>query len=147
MRIMVLHGPNLNTLGVREPEIYGRQTLDEINALLNARARELGCELEIFQSNSEGVLIDYIQQRGGQVQGIIINPGGLTMYGYSLRDALVVPRRPIIEVHLSNIYAREEWRQKSVTAPIARGQIAGFGWRSYTAALSLLVEVLREGEP
>ena len=144
MRILVINGPNLNLLGRREPAIYGTKTLEEINALLEEKARELGVELKFFQSNSEGSLIDFIQSEAPQASGIIINPGALTHYGLSLRDALADTGLPIIEVHLSNIYAREEWRRHSVIAPIARGQISGFGWRGYIAALELLVQELED---
>ena len=144
MRILVINGPNLNLLGRREPAIYGTKTLEEINVLLEEKARELGVELKFFQSNSEGSLIDFIQSEAPQASGIIINPGALTHYGLSLRDALADTGLPIIEVHLSNIYAREEWRRHSVIAPIARGQISGFGWRGYIAALELLVQELED---
>ncbi len=146
MRILVINGPNLNLLGRRDPAIYGTKTLEEINALLEERARELGVELKFFQSNSEGSLIDFIQSEAPQASGIIINPGALTHYGLSLRDALADTGLPIVEVHLSNIYAREEWRRHSVIAPIARGQISGFGWRGYIAALELLVREIEDRE-
>lgn len=138
MKILVIHGPNLNLLGKRQASIYGSRTLEEINRLLLERARELKVELAPFQSNSEGALIDFIQREAPSAQGIIINPGALTHYGLSLRDALADASLPVIEVHLSNIYAREEWRAKSVIAPIARGQISGLGWRGYMAALDIL---------
>ena len=143
MKIMVIHGPNLNMLGKREVAIYGSQTLEEIDRLLEKRAQELGVELVTFQSNSEGSLIDFIQRQASSVQGIIINPGALTHYGLSLRDALAGVGLPLIEVHLSNIYAREEWRAKSVIAPIAKGQISGLGWRGYLAALNILAAELK----
>lgn len=146
MRILVLHGPNLNALGQREPQVYGHQTLEELNALLGAEAKRLGVALETFQSNSEGGLIDFIYQQAPNVQGIIVNPAGLTHYSIALRDALAAVGLPVIEVHLSNIYSREEWRRHSVIAPIAIGQIAGFGWRSYAAALRLMVEQLTKTE-
>lgn len=144
MRILVLHGPNLNMLGQRQPEIYGTVTLDEIDRRLASRAAELGCELAIYQANGEGQLVDRLHAETGRCAGILINPGALTHYGLALRDALVIPGVPIVEVHLSNIYAREAWRQHSVIAPIALGQISGFGWRSYIAGLELLVAVLKE---
>jgi 3-dehydroquinate dehydratase-2 len=130
-------------LGNRKEEYYGDKTLDEIDALLRQHAELLGVEVSNFQSNSEGALINYIQAESVKADGIIINPGALTHYGLSLRDALEDTNLPIIEVHLSNIYAREEWRQESVIAPIARGQISGLGWRSYTIALQALVGELQ----
>jgi len=138
MKILVIHGPNLNMLGSRQTAIYGDKTLDEIDSLLQKRARELGVELETFQSNHEGALVDFIQEKSPEATGIIINPGALTHYGLSLRDALADTSLPIVEVHLSNIHAREEFRQQSVIAPIARGQIAGLGWRGYVAALEII---------
>jgi len=139
MKILVIHGPNLNILGKRDPTLYGSQPLAEINALLERRAQELGVEVVPFQSNSEGALIDFIQSQAAQAVGIVINPGALTHYGLCLRDALADSALPVIEVHLSNIYAREEWRHKSVIAPVARGQISGLGWKGYIAALEILV--------
>ena len=138
MKILVIHGPNLNMLGSRQTAIYGDKTLDEIDSLLQKRARELGVELETFQSNHEGALVDFIQEKSPEAAGIIINPAALTRYGLSLRDALADTSLPIIEVHLSNIHAREEFRQQSMIAPIARGQISGLGWRGYIAALELI---------
>ena len=138
MKILVIHGPNLDMLGSRQTEVYGSKTLAEIDSLLRSRAGELGVELETFQSNHEGALVDFIQQHSADAAGIIINPGALTHYGLSLRDALADASLPIIEVHLSNIYAREEFRQQSVVAPIARGQISGLGWRGYVAALEII---------
>lgn len=147
MRILVLHGPNLNMLGRREPAVYGAVTLDEINRRLEERAAALGVALSIYQANAEGALIDRIHAEVGRCDGILINPGALTHYGLALRDALVIPGVPIVEVHLSNIYAREPWRQHSVVAPVALGQVSGFGWRSYIAGLELLVAVLAERAP
>ena len=143
MKISVIHGPNLNMLGKRDKDIYGAKTLVEIDALLKKRGEILKVEVITFQSNSEGALIDFIQEQSDSADGIIINPGALTHYGLSLRDALADIYLPVIEVHLSNIYAREEWRAESVIAPIARGQISGFGWRGYLAALESLVAELR----
>jgi 3-dehydroquinate dehydratase-2 len=144
MKILLIHGPNLNMLGQRNTALYGSQTLAEINRLLQQRAGELGVEIAPFQSNSEGALVDFIQAQSPQAAGIIINPGALTHYGLSLRDALEDSRLPVIEVHLSNIYAREEWRARSVVTPVARGQICGLGWRGYIAALEFLVAELRK---
>ncbi len=138
MKILVIHGPNLNMVGKREKALYGDKTLAEIDAMVEKRGQELAVEVLSFQSNSEGVLIDFIQAEAPKADAIIINPGALTHYGLSLRDALVDSALPVIEVHLSNIYAREEWRHKSVIAPIARGQISGLGWRGYIAALEIL---------
>jgi 3-dehydroquinate dehydratase-2 len=138
MKILVIHGPNLNMLGSRQVSIYGDKTLGEIDTLLEKAAGELGVEIDIFQSNHEGTLVDFIQERSSGATGIIINPGALTHYGLSLRDALADASLPVIEVHLSNIYAREGFRQQSVIAPIARGQITGLGWRGYVAALEIM---------
>ena len=144
MKILVIYGPNLNLLGKRDPGHYGTRTLSDINDALARKASELKVELATLQSNSEGTLIDFIQEQTDGAAGIIINPGALTHYGLSLRDALADTNLPVIEVHLSNIHARERWRTKSVIAPIARGQIAGLGWRGFLAALDLLVQLLAE---
>ncbi len=143
MRILLLNGPNLNMLGRRETSIYGKKTLPEIVSWLENRACELDAEVLAFQSNSEGELIDFLQLEAPHAQGIIINPGALTHYGLSLRDALVDAGLPVVEVHLSNIYAREGWRHESVIAPIALGQISGLGWGSYRAALEALIARLK----
>jgi 3-dehydroquinate dehydratase-2 len=140
--ILLLHGPNLNMLGTRQPEIYGATTLAEINAAVAERAAAGGVAVLAFQSNHEGALIDFIQERAQEAAGVIINPGALTHYGLSLRDALASVRAPIIEVHLSNVYAREAFRHTSVIAPIATGQIAGLGWRGYLLALEWLLTQL-----
>ena len=139
MKILVINGPNLNMLEKRERSAYGEETLANIDSRLTKRGQELGVEVLPFQSNSEGVLIDFLQSEAAEADAIIINPGALTHYGLSLRDALADSTLPIIEVHISNIYAREEWRHKSVIAPIARGQISGLGWRGYIAALEIIV--------
>ena len=143
MKILVIHGPKLNTLGKREKAIYGEKTLHEINALLEKEGQTLNVELVTFQSNHEGELIDFIQKQADSAHGIIINPGALTHYGFSLLDALVDSKLPVIEVHLSNIYRREEWRTSSVIAPVAKGQISGLGWRGYIAALRALADELK----
>ncbi len=143
-RILVLNGPNINVLGRRNPTIYGTLTLDEINGLISEQAKALGVDISFFQSNHEGALIDRIQESWGNIDGIVINPGALTHYGYSLKDALIDAVVPVIEVHLGNIHAREDWRRHSVVADIARGQIAGFGWRSYTSAIEIMVGIIEE---
>jgi len=144
MKFLIIHGPNLNMLGKREKIIYGEKTLAEINSLLKKQAEELGVEIISFQSNSEGAIIDFIQEQSPKADGMIINPGALTHYSFCLRDALLDSKLPIVEVHLSNIYAREEWRAKSVIAPITKGQISGLGWRSYVFALQALVSESRD---
>src|SRR5579862_3153886 len=143
LRILVAHGPNLNTLGRREPAIYGDVTLDEINTQLGEHAARLGCELAPFQSNHEGALIDFLQAEALAADGIVINPAGLTTTSVSLRDALSATSLPILEVHLSNIYAREAFRHPSLIAPICRGQVCGLGWRGYLYALDALVALLQ----
>ncbi len=141
-RILVIHGPNLNLLGSREPDIYGTTTLEEINGDLSSAAKEWGAEVEFFQSNYEGALVDRIQESQSWADGILINPGGLTHTSVTLRDALVATELPIVEVHLSNIFAREEFRQNSFVSPIAIGVISGFGAMGYGLALNALLEHL-----
>jgi 3-dehydroquinate dehydratase-2 len=139
MKILLIHGPNLNMLGRREPEIYGHTTLAQIDAAVEERASAAGATLLAFQSNHEGALIDFLQEEGWDAGGIIINPGALTHYGLALRDALASLQAPIVEVHLSNVYKREAFRHTSVIAPVAAGQIAGLGWQGYLLALEWLL--------
>jgi len=144
LRILVLNGPNLNTLGTREPAIYGSVTLAQVQEKLEMRGKDLNAEITSFQSNYEGALIDCVQQHTESVDGIIINPGALTHYSIAVRDALAAVKAPAIEVHLSNIYAREEFRHHSVMAAVCKGHIVGLGWRGYLHALEALVEMIRE---
>jgi 3-dehydroquinate dehydratase-2 len=143
-RVLVVHGPNLNLLGTREPEIYGETTLEEINGDLVSAAKEWKAEVEFFQSNHEGALIDRIQEAQSWADGILINPGGLTHTSIALRDALVGTDLPVVEVHLSNVFAREEFRQHSFISPIALGVISGFGPTGYGLALNALLEYLED---
>ena len=146
MRILVLHGPNLNLFGRREPHIYGTTTLAEINERLQALAAELDVELGVIQSNHEGVLIDYLHQHIDSAQGAVINPAGLTQHGVPLHDAIKGMPFPSIEVHMSNIAAREPWRGHSIISPAVKGTVQGLGPQSYLAALRALVALVREAQ-
>jgi 3-dehydroquinate dehydratase-2 len=144
-RILVMHGPNLDLVGEREPEIYGRETLAELDARLAEEAERLGMTLSTFQSNHEGALIDRLHRARGEVDGIILNPGGLTHTSVSLRDAVAAASVPVIEVHLSNLFAREPFRQIDLVAPVCRGVILGLGPLGYVAALGTLATILDAG--
>ena len=141
--IFVLHGPNLNLLGTREPGVYGHVTMNEINQRLVALGQELGVEVRCAQSNHEGGLIDLLHDARTWAAGVILNPGGYTHTSVALRDAVTAIGIPVVEVHLSNVHAREEFRRHSYIAPVCLGSIAGFGWRSYTLALRALVESMQ----
>jgi 3-dehydroquinate dehydratase-2 len=140
--VLVLHGPNLNLLGVREPEIYGRMTLDELNQRLETLGAELGLEPHFYQSNSEGALVDALQEARTWDKGVVFNPGGYTHTSVALRDAVAGISIPVVEVHLSNPQAREEFRHHSFISPVAAGTITGFGWNSYALGLRALAAIL-----
>ena len=146
MKILVLHGPNLNLLGAREPEVYGRTTLAEIDARLAEAAARHNVELRARQSNHEGELIDELQRAWREgFAGVLINPGAFTHYSYALRDAIAGVALPTVEVHLSNVHKREEFRRRSVLAEVCLGQVIGFGWRSYLLGLEGLIGHLSQG--
>lgn len=141
-RVLVVHGPNLNLLGERETGIYGRESIDSINGEIRAFADGLNIECEIKQSNSEGEIIDFLHAARGRFDGVVLNAGAYTHYSIAIRDAIAAIRIPCVEVHLSNVYAREEFRHRSVLAPVCVGQIAGFGKRSYLLALQGLRDLI-----
>ena len=143
-KILLINGPNLNNLGKRDPGHYGSKTLTDIEGAASRRASELGLEVQAFQSNHEGAIVDFVQEQAPGAAGVIINPGALTGVGYSVTDALLDAGLPVVEVHLSNIHAREEFRRHSVIAPFARGQVSGLGWRGYLYALDFLAETIAE---
>ncbi|MCX8213746.1 MAG: type II 3-dehydroquinate dehydratase [SAR202 cluster bacterium] len=146
MKILVINGPNLNMLGTRNPAVYGGDTLAEIEDRIRNKAADLGVDVDFFQSNHEGALVDHLQGSARESAGIVMNAGALTHYGLSLRDALADSRLPAIEVHLSNIHSREEFRRRSVLSSVVVGQIAGLGWRGYLYALDYLVAHISEEE-
>jgi 3-dehydroquinate dehydratase-2 len=144
MNILILHGPNLNLLGTREPEVYGSLSLDDINNKLIDLGEELSVEVTCLQSNHEGELIDALQDAQTWAKGVVFNPGAYTHTSIALRDAISAIEIPVIEVHLSNVYAREEFRHTSMISAVCTGKITGFGWRSYVLGLNALVEVLQD---
>lgn len=144
--VLVLHGPNLNLLGEREPEVYGSMTLDELDKRLLREGEALGLKVRSFQSNQEGALIDALHEARNWASGVIFNPGGYTHTSVALRDAVAAVGLPVVEVHLSNVHARETFRQQSLIAPACAGQIAGFGWRSYQLALHALRGIFEDQE-
>lgn len=146
MLIYVLHGPNLNLLGSREPEVYGRLTLEAVDRALQTLGGELGAEVRCFQSNAEDRLIDWLHEAGRDAEAVVINPGAYTHYSYALRDAVAAVGIPVIEVHLSNVHSREEFRRHSVIAPVATGQISGLGLESYLLGLRAAVSKASERE-
>lgn len=144
MKILVLHGPNLNLLGSREPDLYGSMRLDEINGKLIELGKELGVEIKCVQSNHEGELIDVLHDARTGADGVVFNPGGYTHTSVAIRDAITAIQIPVIEVHLSNVYAREEFRLVSMISGVCKGKVVGFGWRSYMLGLRGLVDLLKE---
>ena len=146
MRILILNGPNLSVLGARDTTHYGYKTLDDVLTDVKDTADRLGVYIDHFQSNHEGELVNYIQQESGNSDGIVINGGALTHYGLSVKDALTDAKLPVVEIHISNIHSREEYRRYSVVEDLAVGQIAGLGWRGYSFALESIVEHIRSIE-
>jgi len=143
MRILILHGPNLNLLGTREPEVYGSMTLNDINEKIISLGKELGAEVTCMQSNHEGALIDALHDARTWAAGVVFNPGGFTHTSVALRDAISAIVIPVIEVHLSNVYAREEFRHVSFVSAVCKGKVSGFGWRSYELGLRGLIDIIR----
>ena len=144
MKILLINGPNLNMLGNRDKGLYGSYSLETIQDQVVAIGEKVGLEVECYQSNSEGDIIDFLQEKSAESSGVIINPGALTHYSIAIRDALVDSNLPVVEVHLSHIYARESWRHISVIAPISLGQISGLGYRSYGLAMWFIADYLKE---
>lgn len=143
MKILILHGPNLNLLGTREPEVYGSMTLADINEKMIALGKELGADVTCLQSNHEGALIDTLHDARTWATGVVFNPGGYTHTSVALRDAISAIQIPVIEVHLSNVYAREEFRHKSLLSAVCKGKVTGFGWRSYELGLRGLIDIIK----
>ncbi|MCH7517810.1 MAG: type II 3-dehydroquinate dehydratase [Candidatus Dadabacteria bacterium] len=146
MKILIIHGPNLNMLGKREPEIYGATTLEEINAALTSKAKGLGAEVTFFQSNSEGEIVSNIQDAMSKFEGVVINPGAYTHTSVAIRDAILSSGLPVVEVHISNVHKREDFRHKSFISGVALGVVSGFGVNSYMLGLSGLVDYLKDNE-
>ncbi|HEU0072878.1 MAG TPA: type II 3-dehydroquinate dehydratase [Dehalococcoidia bacterium] len=146
MRILLINGPNLNMLGTREPEVYGRDTLEDVVGRVQTKAKELGVELTPMQSNHEGAIVDFIQQNQATSDGLIINPGAFGHYSYAIRDAISGSSLPAVEVHISNVHARERFRERMVLSAVCKGVITGLGWRGYVYALDLLVASAKEGK-
>lgn len=143
MKLLILHGPNLNLLGTREPDVYGSMTLDDINSKLIELGRELGAEVTCLQSNHEGALIDALHEARTWADGVVFNPGGYTHTSVALRDAVSAIQIPVVEVHLSNVYAREEFRHTSFVSAVCKGKVSGFGWRSYELGLRGLIDIIK----